>query len=656
MSTQRLDRLLAPRSIALVGASSRPGSLGAAVLKNLHDGGFSGPLHLVNPRYTTIDRYPCVARLSDIIGVPDLAVIASPRESVTALVEEAATIGIGAVVVITADPSHGPGSLKEALRTISRHTGIRIVGPNCLGVIAPRTGVNASFVADPVVSGHVALLSQSGAVAAAIIAWAHKHRVGFSGLVSLGDMADVNFADLLDYYAFDPNTRAILLYVEAIDDAQRFMSAARAAAARVKPVIVIKTGRSDRAAKAAATHTGALAGSDDVYDAAFRRAGLLRVTDIDELFEAAETLSHLQPFPGKRLAILTNGGGLGVMAVDRIDTLGGELASLSPETLSRLDAERFRVTMAALLEDHANDAIMVIHCPTALSKIDDVASAVAQTYLAHRSTRLIPKPVFAVWLGTTENTSLIFESARIPQYATDALSGFMHLVRWRENRDALMVTPLSPAKNFTPDVDRARAAVKASLARGAAWLTPTEISEVLDAYAIPAATARLARTPQEAGEIGEALIASHGACVVKIQSSDIIHKSEVDGVALDLKTSDAVRDAAREIMTRAAARRPDAHIDGVTLHPMVKKRQARIDRWHCGRSDIWPGDIVWQWRRCRRNHRRQGAGAATPRYDVDARLDQPHAHRAPSQRVSRCTRGERSRCRVDPREIGATLG
>ena len=273
MSTQRLDRLLSPRTIALVGASPRVGSLGNAVLRNLRGGGFSGPLHLVNPRHREIDGLPCWRRLSDIGAPPDLVVIAAPLDSVASIAEEAAAVGAGAAVVITADPRHGVDSLKQRLTALARRTGLRIVGPNCLGVIAPRAGLNASFVADPVAAGGVAVVSQSGAVAAALVAWAHKHGAGFSGLVSLGDTADVGFADLMDFFAYDAATRAILLYIEAIDDAKRFMSAARAAA-RVKPVIVIKSGRSAHAAAAAATHTGALAGADDVYDAAFRRAGI----------------------------------------------------------------------------------------------------------------------------------------------------------------------------------------------------------------------------------------------------------------------------------------------------------------------------------------------------------------------------------------------
>ena len=596
MSTRSLKKLFEPRSVALVGASSRPGSLGCAVLHNLRTGGFNGALHLVNPRHQTIGVLPCVGRLGDIDGDIDVVVIAAPREAVIDIVEQAISKGVANVVVITSDPDHGPDGLKARLRTISRNSGIRIVGPNCLGVIAPRAGLNASFAADSATIGHIAVISQSGAVAVALLAWARKHNVGFSALVSLGDMADVSFSDLLDHFAFDPGTRAVLLYIEAIDDAQSFMSAARAAA-RVKPVIVIKSGRSTSAARAATTHTGALAGADAVYDAAFRRAGVLRVGDIDELFAAAETLSHIQTrtISGNRLAILTNGGGMGVMAVDRLDALGGQLAEVSSATKARLDgvlpttwshanpvdivgdadADRFRAALTALLDDTVNDAIIVIHCPTALSKSDDVARAVADIYQAHCESGLLPKPVLAVWLGATDATNRILDAAHIPQYESNAVDGFMHLIRWRENREFLMVTPPTPADAFTPRLADARAVVARAIDRGASWLSPIEIADVLRAYQIPAASAQLARTPREAAEIARPVIATHGACVVKISSADIVHKSDVNGVALDLKTVEAVAAAMRDMIIHAVALRPDAKIDGVTIHPMIRKRHAR---------------------------------------------------------------------------------
>ena len=594
MTTRHLECLFKPRSLALVGASPRAGSLGHAVLANLRAGGFKGEIWLVNPSHTEIDGLPCVGRLADLASPPDLAIFAAPRESTVALVEEAAALKIPAAVVITSDPDHGAQSLSARLRRLAGETGIRIVGPNCLGVVAPRAGVNASFAAHPVSPGDLAVVSQSGAITTSLIAWAHQHKVGFSGLVSVGDMADVNFADLLDYFALDPATRAILLYVEAIGDAKTFMSAARAAA-RVKPVVVIKGGRNPGAAKAAATHTGALAGADAVYEAAFRRAGLLRVTDIDELFDAAETLGRVRAFPGDRLAILTNGGGIGVLAVDDLIDRGGRLAELTPALRVRLDsflppawshanpvdivgdadAARYSNALAALLEDKGNDAIVVMHCPSALSQSEEAAAAVAETVKKYRAATMIQKPVFAAWLGASEESNRIFEAAGIPYYTTGAVRGFMHLVHWRQNRDVLMAVPPSMPVDFAPDVSAARSTLAKALARGAKWLEPDEIVTLFEAYSIPIAVVRRAATPEQAAALAEPLIATYGACVIKIQSPDISHKSDVGGVVLGLDSPQAVAAATRQMLAHIAEAVPNAHLDGVTIHPMVVRPHAR---------------------------------------------------------------------------------
>jgi acetyltransferase len=593
MSIRNLDRLFQPRSVALVGASARPGSLGAAVLANLRAGGFAGAIHLVNPRHSQIDGAPCVARMSDLPAPPDLVVIAAPREHVLDLAEEAAAFGVSAAIVITADPSHGPDSLRTRLAEIASRTGMRVVGPNCLGVLSPRAGLDASFAAHRPPKGDLAVISQSGAITVSLLAFAAERQVGFSGLVSIGDMADVDFDDLLDWFAIDSATRAILMYVEAIGDAKAFMSAARAAA-RVKPVIVIKAGRTRSAARAAATHTGALTGADDVYSAAFRRAGVLRVDDIGELFAAAETLGRIAPFKGDRLAILTNGGGLGVLAVDELASLGGKLATLEPRTIEKLDglmpatwsranpadivgdadAARFAAALGPILEDAGTDALMVIHCPTALSKPLEVAQAVASAVVEYRRTSLRVKPVFAVWLGHEPGVDKVFEQTAIPHFPSSAMPGFMHLVKWRESRDALMATPegLPPGD---ADHESARAIVANALARGERWLDAVDITRVLEAYHIPCAPARLARTPDEAAEIAGPVIAEHGACVVKIFSRDITHKSDVSGVMLDMTTQEGVRRGASQIIERARAARPDAQIDGVTIHPMIRRPNGR---------------------------------------------------------------------------------
>lgn len=336
MSTFGLDRVLSPRSVALVGGSLRPSSLGLAVLMNLKASGFSGPIAVVNPNYAAIDGEATFRDLKSLPFVPDLLVITAPATAIPGIISDAAAVGVAGAVILSAGLGHGAGSLAETVARTARMHSIRLVGPNCIGVMVPRAKLNASFAAHPPSDGRVALISQSGAVAAAMIAWAAERQLGFSGIVSIGDQLDVDVADLLDYFAQDDHTNAILLYLEAVKDARKFMSAARAAA-RLKPVIVVKSGRLAQGAKAAATHTGALAGSDAVYDAAFRRAGMLRVYDLRELFDCAELLGRGFVPRGNRLALLTNGGGLGILAVDRLAELGGAPASLTEKTVKRLD-------------------------------------------------------------------------------------------------------------------------------------------------------------------------------------------------------------------------------------------------------------------------------------------------------------------------------
>src|SRR5215813_12027035 len=411
MSTYRLDKLFAPRSAAVVGGSPRATSPGRAVIANLKAAGFDGPLAVVNPRYPEIEGIRTVPSLVTLEHAPDLVVIAAPATQVPAIVAQAGEKGTPSAIIITAGLGHGEGSLAATCEKTARTTGLRLIGPNCLGVMAPRARLNASFAAHAPQPGDLALISQSGAIAAGLVEWAANRSIGFSGIVSLGDSIDVDFGDLLDYFAVDRRTRAIMLYVESIRDARKFMSAARAAA-RVKPVLVAKAGRHAQGAKAASTHTGALAGSDAVYDAAFRRAGLLRVLDLDELFAAAETLGHLKPFAGKRLAILTNGGGVGVLAVDRLADLGGSLADISSETMTKLEAtlppiwsrgnpvdiagdadeSRYAAALEPLLDDIANDAVLVMNVATALASSDEAAKAII-TVTQNRSRIVAAKPV-----------------------------------------------------------------------------------------------------------------------------------------------------------------------------------------------------------------------------------------------------------------------
>jgi acetyltransferase len=596
MSSYRFDRLFEPRSIALLGASPREKSVGRLILKNLRDAGFAGGIQLVNPNYAEIDGIAAVKSADALPVVPDMAVIASPPPTIPAAAAALAAKGCAVGIIITSGLGHGPGSLAEATRQAAHAHGMRLVGPNCLGILVPRAKLNATFAARAPMDGDLALISQSGAIAAGLLEWAAQRKVGFSAMVSVGDMVDVDFGDLLDFFAVDRHTRAILLYVEAIQDARKFMSAARAAA-RTKPIVVVKAGRHELGAKAARTHTGALAGSDAVYDAAFRRAGLLRVNDLDELFAAAETLGRLKPFPGRRLAILTNGGGIGVLAVDRLVDLGGTLASISSDTLGRLDAampsiwsranpvdmggnadaKHYELAAEALLSDRDNDAVLVMNVPTALASAAEAAKSVAGV-ASRRSAHLGQvKPMLAVWVGEDPAASEAFNAVGIPHYPTesDAVAGFMHLVRYRDALDALMATPPSVPEGATPDAASARAIILRAIADGRTWLDPIEASKLLAIYAIPVTPAVLARDADEAAAAAAPLLADGSTVVVKILSPDIVHKSDVGGVRLNLGSAEAIRRAAAEILARARAAKPEARITGVTLHPMILRPKAR---------------------------------------------------------------------------------
>jgi acetyltransferase len=414
-------------------------------------------------------------------------------------------------------------------------------------------------------------------------------------VVSLGDALDVDFGDLLDWFAQDPKTRAILLYIESNREARKFMSAARAAA-RAKPVVVVKSGRHAQGATAAATHTGALAGSDAVYDAAFRRAGLLRVHALDELFAAAKTLGHLRSAPGRRLAILTNGGGIGVLAVDRLVDLGGTLAALDEATVHRLDgvlpptwsranpvdivgdadASRYTAALEALLSDGENDAVLVMNVPTALASSTEAADADTQV-LARRPRPGAGKPVLGVWLGREQGALASLEAAGVPTYTTEAgaVRGYTYLVRHREAQQALMETPPSLPEDFVVDSAAGQAVVAAALAQGRQWLDPLEVTALMAAYGIPITPVTLARDADAAVAAAMPLLAEGSQVALKILSPDILHKSDVDGVRLNLASADAVREAAAAILARARELRPQAKIEGVTVHPMIVRSKAR---------------------------------------------------------------------------------
>ena len=597
MSTYRLKNLLSPRSLALVGGSPRPGSVGRAILANIHKAKFEGEFGLVNSHYAEIDGVAAVGRLGKLPFVPELVVITAPAAAIPGLIDDAGQRGAAGAVIISSGLGHGAGSLAEQAERAARKSGMRLIGPNCLGIMMPGANLNASFAAHMPRAGNLALISQSGAIATGMVEWAAQRAVGFSGIVSIGDQLDVDIADLLDYFAMDGKTRAILLYVEAIKDARKFMSAARAAA-RIKPVVVVKSGRMAQGAKAAATHTGALAGSDAVYDAAFRRAGILRVSDLRELFDCAETLGRVEPPPGKRLAILTNGGGLGVLAIDRLAELGGIPAAITPATREKLDAvlppawsgsnpvdivgdadpARYAAALEVLLADPSNDAILVMNVQTAIAPAGDIAATVTGLVSTYRQQhRDFAKPVLAVWVGADQKIVDLLSGAGIPNYPTedDAVRGFMYLVRHREVVAELAQVPPAMPSEFAPDTDAAREIVAAALADGRQWLDPVEIKRLLEAYEIAMVPTYAAADAEQAAAHASALFAQGATVVLKIMSRDIVHKSDVGGVVLNLTSADAVRAATADILARAKALRPEARISGVIVQAMMVRPKAR---------------------------------------------------------------------------------
>ena len=598
MSNFGLDKIFSPKRVAVVGGSPRPHSIGALVLQNLVKGGFAGEIAVVNSGHDIIGGRKTYPDLKALPFVPGLIVVTTPAPSIPQIIRQAGELGVAGAVIISSGLGHGPGSIAEAVAQAARAHKLRVVGPNCLGIMFPGAGLNASFAARHPTQGSLALISQSGAIAAAMVDWGAEKSVGFSGIVSIGDQLDVDVADLLDYFALDDKTRAILLYVEAVTDARKFMSAARAAA-RLKPVVVVKSGRMAQGAKAAATHTGALAGSDAVYDAAFRRAGLLRVLDLRELFDCAELLGrHVRAPDGKRLAVLTNGGGLGILAVDRLAELGGVVAPLTSDAAAKLDAAlpptwsradpidiagdadaaRYLAALDILLADNASDAVLVMNVETAVASASSIAEAVAERVKAARAQKYsTPKPVLAAWVGTDQSVAPIFDKAGIPHFQTedDAVRAFMHLVKHREAMEALLATPPNVSSLFAPDVDAARKVVGDALREGRPWLDPIEIADLFKAYAIPMVPTVAAESPDEAATKAEAFLAQNLAVAIKILSRDITHKSDVGGVILGLTTKNDVRDAAAKVMANAKRARPTARIEGVMIQPMIVRPGAR---------------------------------------------------------------------------------
>ncbi len=593
MSVRNLDKLFSPKSVAVIGASTRHRSIGNLVMRNLLDGGFEGPIMPVNPKYQSVTGVLAYKDVSQLPTTPDLAVFCIPPHDIPDVLEQLGGRGTGAAIILTAGLAavalDGGMTVKDRMLEVANYYNIRLLGPNCLGLLVPGIGLNASFAHLQALPGKIAFVSQSGALCTAVLDWARPRGIGFSHFVSVGEMANTDFGDVIDYLGSDPHTEAILLYIESIHHNRAFMSAARAAA-RNKPVLAIKSGRHDEGAKAAASHTGAMAGSDLVYAAAFRRAGMLRVNDFEELFAAVETLSRGRRPRGNRLAILTNGGGLGVLAVDALIEQGGRLVELSEDTISLLDAvlpatwsranpidiigdasaQRYIDVLRIVLQSAEVDAVMCMHCPVAVVPASEVAQAIIDVGKEFPDASLT---TCFVGEATVAPARKLFNDFNIPTFDAplQAVQAFMHTVHYRCNQELLIETPPSLPPNFKPDRDLARSIVKDALASGHAFMSEPEAKALLASYGIPTVETRVANTPAaaktEAAAIGFPV-------ALKIISPQITHKSDVGGVVLDLQSPTDVEKAADEMLERIEQSLGKIEISGFSIQSMARRASA----------------------------------------------------------------------------------
>ena len=592
MGPHYLDRFFKPQAIAVFGASKRTNAVGTRVYNNLLESGFTGPIYPINPKYKTLDDHDCYPDIQAIQKPIDLAVIATPAPTVPEILHTCGEHGVHAAIIISAGFSEGDGkglAYERAALDIARQYQMRLLGPNCLGLIRPSIGMNATFSKNSAQPGNLALVSQSGALCTAILDWAVEHDIGFSTIVSLGDAADVDFGDILDYLSQDAQTQSILLYVEGIRNARRFISGLRIAA-RMKPVIVIKSGRHEEGSRAATTHTGALIGSDNVFDAALQRAGVVRAKTIEQLFAAAQLLTTQQRVRGNRLAIVTNGGGPGVMATDRAVDLGVKLAELSSETISNLDKilpahwshqnpvdvlgdaspERYEAAVKACLADENVDGVLVMLTPQAMTEVTGCAEAVIA---AHKGQS---KPVLVCWMGEklVAEANKLFTQNHIPHFASpeSSVEAFAYLATYYHNQQLLMQVPGPRAKHSEPDKEGAELIIESVLSESRTVLTITESKALLHAFDIPFTRSI------ECHSANEALVAAESLgypIAMKIHSPDISHKSDVGGVRLNIGSAQLIRNTYHQLVEEVGHKYPDAYISGVTVEPMYVSPNGR---------------------------------------------------------------------------------
>lgn len=591
MPTQNLSKIFHPENIAVIGASSRPASVGRTVLENLQRAGFPGDIYPVNPKYESLLGLPSYPSISALPRQPDLAIIATPAATVPTLVRECGENGVVGLIVLSAGfrevGAAGQAIEQELAGVVGEFPGMRVIGPNCLGVQVPESRLNASFAAAMPQRGRIAFISQSGALYTSILDWSLAENIGFSYVVSIGNALNVKVGDLIDYLAEDPTTDSIVLYVESVTEAHRFMSASRAFT-RTKPIVVYKAGRFAQSAVAVASHTGAMAGVDDVYDAAFQRAGMVRVHQAADMFDCAELLARHRTPKGPRLAIVTNAGGPGVMATDELLERHGELAEMTPETLEALDAilpphwshgnpvdvlgdaqpERFAQALEVVVGDRNVDAVLVILTPQAMTDPTATARLVAQA--AEHTT----KPVLGAWMGgsSVQPGQQILSQAGIATYESPdrAVRAFMYLVSCQRNREILYETPRLVTLDKWLNARSAHEQIERLQAEGRETLSEMESKSLLSACGILSTNPRPASTSLEAVRIARQI---GYPVVLKVHSPQIIHKTEVHGVVTGVSSDDQVVRVFQEIVSRARQMRPDAEIEGVTLQPMISSAE-----------------------------------------------------------------------------------
>ena len=592
MSIKKLDSIFKPERIALIGVSNKPDSVGGITLRNLVSGGYNGVVYPVNPKREAVFGIPCFPDVKSLPKVPDLAVIMTAAKFVPQLVRECGEAGIHGIIIMSAGFKEAgkEGKLLEEQVKIekSKFPDMRIIGPNCLGILVPGLNMNVSFANGMPEDGHVAFISQSGALCTSVLDWAYESHIGFSYFVSIGNSMDVSFGDLIDYFGQDPNTKSIVLYVESLSDARTFMSAARAFS-RKKPIIVYKSGRFPESAAAAASHTGAMASEDSIYDAVFRRAGLARVYDFGNIFDFTDLVGRRSIPNGNKLAIVTNAGGPGVMATDSLISWGGNLVKLSEETMQKLNdylppfwshsnpvdvlgdatPERFAQATEIVLEDKNVDAVLVLLTPQAMTSPTETAEAIAKMSV-HTS-----KTIMAGWLGgaSMHEGIQVFNRAGISNYSTpeQAIRAFMTLSNYAKNLEMLFETPKEIPVSFQYDRNVLREKYLKEIFPKAKILNEDDSKMLVNDYGIDTTHPTPAATEEEAVAIAQK---KGYPVVLKIYSPDITHKSDVGGVALNIKDDEMVRATFRNMTKTAAEKRPDARIDGVTIQRMVDTKDA----------------------------------------------------------------------------------